>query len=441
MLRNFGILEDDPEPSLDLYFRQCSISVDCRDLSVMAATLANGGVNPVTGERAVRRDLVESVLSIMTTCGMYDYAGEWLYAVGMPAKSGVAGGILAVLPGQLGIGVFSPRLDPRGNSVRGVQVCRRLSEDFGLHFLRVARASQSAVRAQYALAEISSKRLRPERERRILDQAGSRARVYDLQGDLTFSAVEAVVRRIIDHADRHDFAILDLRRVTLIDSPASTMLLELLRTFQRHGKRVLLANAQRHPRFLRFLEEGVIRGDETIQLVNFPDIDPALEWCEDRLLEQGGTPEVVDEPLALAEHEICGGLSPDELAYLEKVLEYCSFGRGDAIIRKGDEADRMFFLAKGQVSVTVDLPSGQLKRLATLSPGMAFGEVALVDDAPRSADVRADGPVECYVLSKKAFDELGRRQPVLKMTLLENLLRNVSRMLTRANQEVATLAQ
>ena len=118
-----------------------------------------------------------------------------------------------------------------------------------------------------------------------------------------------------------------------------------------------------------------------------------------------------------------------------------SFERGDAIIRKGDEADRMFFLAKGQVSVTVDLPTGQLKRLATLSPGMAFGEVALVDAAPRSADVRADGAVECYVLSKKAFDELARHQPVLKMTLLENLLRNVSRMLTRANQEVATLAQ
>jgi glutaminase len=119
MLRNFDILTDDPEPALDLYFRQCAVDVTCHDLSIMAATLANGGLNPVTGERAIRPELVGPVLSVMTTCGMYDFAGEWMYRIGMPAKSGVAGGVLAVLPGQLGIGVFSPPLDDRGNSARG----------------------------------------------------------------------------------------------------------------------------------------------------------------------------------------------------------------------------------------------------------------------------------------------------------------------------------
>src|SRR6185295_8447119 len=141
MLRNFDIV-DDPEDALDLYFRQCSIAVDCRDLSLMAATLANGGVNPLTGERAVHDDYVESILSVMTTCGMYDYAGEWVYWVGMPAKSGVGGGILAVLPGQLAIAVFSPPLDARGNSVRGVAVCKELSRELNLHFLRAPRASR-----------------------------------------------------------------------------------------------------------------------------------------------------------------------------------------------------------------------------------------------------------------------------------------------------------
>ncbi|MEE8493963.1 MAG: glutaminase A, partial [Nitrospirales bacterium] len=111
MLRNFKIIEEDPMPSLDDYFRQCSISADCRDLAVMGATLANGGVNPLSGVRALDARHVENVLSVMTSCGMYDYAGEWIYRVGMPAKSGVAGGILAVLPGQLGIGVYSPPLD------------------------------------------------------------------------------------------------------------------------------------------------------------------------------------------------------------------------------------------------------------------------------------------------------------------------------------------
>src|ERR1041385_856239 len=119
MLRNFDILTEPPEPVVDLYFKQCSVSVDCRHLAIMAATLANRGVNPLTSRRPVRREYVESILGVMGSCGMYDYAGEWLYRVGMPAKSGVAGGVIAVLPGQLGIGVFSPPLDSRGHSVRG----------------------------------------------------------------------------------------------------------------------------------------------------------------------------------------------------------------------------------------------------------------------------------------------------------------------------------
>src|SRR4029453_17109236 len=112
-------------PIVDLYFKQCSIAVDCRDLGVIAATIANGGLNPVTGERAVSTGVARSLLSVMTTCGMYDAAGEWLFSVGLPAKSGVSGGLLAVLPGRLGIGVFSPPLDGRGKRGRGGAGCPR----------------------------------------------------------------------------------------------------------------------------------------------------------------------------------------------------------------------------------------------------------------------------------------------------------------------------
>ena len=118
---------------VEVYFRQCAISVNCRDLAVMAATLANNGLSPITGERAISGDHVECVLSVMASCGMYDYAGGWIYHVGMPAKSGVAGGVLAVLPGQLGIGVFSPRLDAHGNSARAIKVCEELSRIWDLH--------------------------------------------------------------------------------------------------------------------------------------------------------------------------------------------------------------------------------------------------------------------------------------------------------------------
>jgi glutaminase len=125
MLQSFGVLDDDPDEVLDVYFRQCSFNVTATDLARMAATLARGGVNPLTGRRVTNAGVVKRTLSVMVTCGMYDAAGDWVSAVGMPAKSGVGGGIVAVPPG---IGVYSPLLDAKGNSVRGVGLCRSLSE-------------------------------------------------------------------------------------------------------------------------------------------------------------------------------------------------------------------------------------------------------------------------------------------------------------------------
>ena len=139
LMLNFGMVTDKIDETLDLYFQQCSILVNGRDLAMMAATLANGGVNPITGERAIDERYVQDVISVMLTCGMYDYSGEWTYRVGIPAKSGVGGGITAVVPGKLGIGTFSPPLDEKGNSVRGIKVCEDLSREFGLHLFNVAK--------------------------------------------------------------------------------------------------------------------------------------------------------------------------------------------------------------------------------------------------------------------------------------------------------------
>jgi glutaminase len=133
LMRNFGMIDERIDEVLDLYFQQCSLLVTCRDLAMMAATLANGGVNPATGAQALDRRYVRDILSVMYTCGMYDYAGEWAYSVGLPAKSGVGGGIIAVVPGRMGIAVFAPPLDERGNSVRGVRACAALAERYGLH--------------------------------------------------------------------------------------------------------------------------------------------------------------------------------------------------------------------------------------------------------------------------------------------------------------------
>jgi glutaminase len=132
-LLNFGMVHDEAEEALDVYFRQCSILVTTRDLALMGATLANMGRNPVTEAAAFDVASVKSMLAIMFTCGMYDYSGEWAYRVGVPAKSGVSGGVVAVVNRQMGVATFSPRLDMRGNSVRGIEVCAELAARFGLH--------------------------------------------------------------------------------------------------------------------------------------------------------------------------------------------------------------------------------------------------------------------------------------------------------------------
>ena len=133
LLLNFGMVHDQAEEALDVYFRQCSILVTARDLAIVGATLANMGRNPLTGASVYDIASVRSMMAIMFTCGMYDYSGEWAYRVGVPAKSGVSGGVMAIVNRQLGIATFSPRLDARGNSYRGIEVCSELAARFGLH--------------------------------------------------------------------------------------------------------------------------------------------------------------------------------------------------------------------------------------------------------------------------------------------------------------------
>lgn len=143
LLRAAGIFTTPVDEVLDIYFRQCSIQVTATDLAVMGATLANVGINPVTRRNVFGVEAVRETLSVMFTCGMYDGAGDWACRVGLPAKSGVGGGIMAVVNRQLGIGVFSPLLDEAGNSVRGQLCCAGLAEELGLHAFDSTNAGSS----------------------------------------------------------------------------------------------------------------------------------------------------------------------------------------------------------------------------------------------------------------------------------------------------------
>jgi glutaminase len=135
LMSSFGMLGENIEETLELYFQQCALLLTCRDLAIMGATLASGGINPLSGERAIEQEYVKDILSIMLSCGMYDYSGEWAYRIGIPAKSGVGGGIVAVVPGRGAIATFAPPLDAKGNSVRGIKVFEELSHLYSLHYL------------------------------------------------------------------------------------------------------------------------------------------------------------------------------------------------------------------------------------------------------------------------------------------------------------------
>jgi len=132
LLQSFGRIYIDPAEAVDLYTKQCSLNVSAKDLAVMGATLADGGVNPITKQRVVNADVCHYALAVMATAGLYETSGDWLYEIGLPGKSGIGGGIVTVSPGKGGLGTFAPRLDKAGNSVKGQLVAKFLSQRLGM---------------------------------------------------------------------------------------------------------------------------------------------------------------------------------------------------------------------------------------------------------------------------------------------------------------------
>ncbi len=436
MLRNFDILTEDPAPSVELYFQQCSVSVTCRDLGVMAATLANRGINPVTGKQAIRGEYVENILSVMGSCGMYDYAGEWIYNIGMPAKSGVSGGIIAVLPGQMGIGVFSPPLDARGNSVRGIRTCDALSRHFDLHLFNRPGIGKPALRLKFTGAELSSSRVRMPQESQALRQFGSSITVYQLQGNLTFATAEVVVHDVIESAQSIQYLILDYKRVLSLNESAAWLFCELLRKLSDLGKSVLFVHSERTPLLRRYMKAKLRERYEQMFRA-FDDNDLALEWCENHLLEATLPGLNADRVAAPEEFELFHRLDPAEIASVTALLRRRVYRCHEVIINAGDEARELFLLMRGSASAVIMLASGAKKRLATFAAGMAFGEMAIIDRAPRSAMIVADSEVECELLTLEDFNDLSQRHPDIKIKLLENLSLGLCSKLRKANRELS----
>lgn len=440
LLRNFDIVAGDPDTVADLYFEQCSVLVDCRDLALMAATLANGGVHPESGERVFSEPVVRAVLSVMTSCGMYDSAGEWLHAVGLPAKSGVSGGIIAPVPGRLGLGVFSPLVDTSGNSVRGVAVCSHLSRELTLHVVDRSSSALMPIRSVYSVADVASRRLRGVAERHALRLHGELSVVIELQGELDFVAVEQLARTLMTDAreprDPLEHALVDLGRVERANAAAAPLFADLVRALEARATTLDLVGAQRHPAFVVALL-AELNADATRAPLLFQDPDAALEHVENLVLQRAGTAPRARVPLA--EHELLRGLDDQQLAQVEALLEPRSYAAGERVLREGDAAAEILLVTDGELSVAVGAPETGRRRLATVSGGMVLGELSVITREGRSADVWADTDAECQVFSLAKFDALTTSNPELKCRLLENLLGQVSQLARRLDRELGAL--
>lgn len=432
LLRNYSVLGDDVDAVLNVYFRQCSVLVTARDLAVMAATLANSGRNPCTGEQIISPYVVARTLSVMTSSGMYDYAGEWIYRVGIPAKSGVGGGIVAALPAQLGLGTFSPRLDSHGNSVRGLKVCEALSAHFGLHVLNRSEDVRTCIISDYNAAGVSSRRNRQDFELQILQERTSDIRVIELVGALSFAAMDYVSRRLAGAPTPADLLILDFRRVPSATTAAARLLAEAFAGLAARGATIIVAGIEKNS----LLWQAIYAEDVALpKLHHFSVLDDAIEWAEDQVIYRYGGFEGLAKTTDLSEQALLAGLTSGELERIAEMGFARSFRTGERIIAAGDLAGSLFFLQSGMVSVK--LPSGA--RLASISPGMAFGEMALIERA-RSADVWADTAAQCLELPLSAYGSFRKIHPECGELIMRNLASLLAKRLMLANAKVDLLS-
>lgn len=424
LLRSFDIIEDDPAHPVENYFRQCSIRVNARDLALMGATLANGGRQPVTGEQVVEMDTVQRMLSVMLTCGMYDDAGAWTSAVGLPAKSGVGGGLMAVLPGQLAISVYSPPLDEHGSSVRGIAATRRIASDMSLHFVQAARIGRSVIREHYPITESPSGVRRNQEATDVLAQHGHRAQLVQLHGDLLFAGAESAARHISALDEEVEILLLDVRRVDEVNKVALRIMEQLRDRFEADGRQLAVIDAG--GRLAEALEDG--------PTPVFPGSTEAIEWAEERLIRTYGRRGLIPRTAALAEFAALAPLTEEEVSALDAHMEDVEYDDGDLIRRSGQKFGGIYFITSGVVSSST-LHDGHRVRYATLGPGMTFGEIALGGGAP--VRVRAKGPVRLRLLTTEAIERIERNEPSLALALWKAVATDAYARVEQNLQEVA----
>lgn len=434
LLKNNGVLCGDVDAALDVYFRQCALLVTARDLAVMGATLANNGINPVTGERVISSHSVAKALSVMVSSGMYDFSGEWIYRVGLPAKSGVGGGIVAALPAQLALGTYSPLLDEVGNSVRGLKVCEEVSAFFGLHLLERQGDVSTAIAADYDLGRVSSSRDRRAQENALLRRYGKTVRVLELAGALNFVAADYICRQVNAALDVA-ILVIDFRRVSGASEASAKLLSKLFAQIVGLGKRVVISGLRDESRPGQVLSSKM-EPDIKQSLRQFPSLSDATGWSEDQVIYTYGGFDQLQAAVNLSEQPLVKSLSADQFAILQSKLTTEHYRPGNRIIEAGTLGDTLYFLERGMVSVSL---SGGV-RVACIEAGNCFGEMILLSNSEkRSAHIDADTEVQVQCLSLDDFNGIRIEHPDVAEILMRNMAQLLAERLRQANNMIDAL--
>jgi anti-anti-sigma factor len=304
----------------------------------------------------------------------------------------------------------------------------------------LVRMSRSVVRRTYHGDTVRSRQARDPKLMELLAVHGRRIVVFQLEGAIFFGTAEGLAD-CVEAAARSGagYVILDLRRVNDLDSTGARIFLQINARLKRAGGSLLLS----HPHdnylvssILRDLGVASLLGDGAL----FPDTDTALEWAEDRLLLAHGAGDVLSGEIAVDRLSVLESLSEAECVVVRALLVRRRFRGGEIVIEEGSADRDLFLMSSGTVSVRVDVPGqGRQRRLASFSAGTVFGELALLDQQPRSATVTADTDVVCHVLSEEAFRALEKEHPGIAIKILKNLGRELSRRVRQANTIISQL--
>ncbi len=436
LLKNNKIIKTDVEQSLLNYFKQCSLLVSAKDLAIMGATLACNGINPVTKKRVISVENALKTMSIMVSSGMYDYSGEWVYRVGFPAKSGVGGGIIAALPSQFGLGTFSPALDQQGNSVRGIEVCKKVSSHYNLHILEIEGNIKDSVFANYDLQNIRSSTERKERNIKILQKFGSRVSVYELAGSINFMAVDYIVRKLSELVEK-EFIILSMRKVSQLSAGADKLLESFIQTFNSLNTKIIFSDIKLNSPIWKKIYKA-LENIEDNQRRLFENNNDAIRWVEDFLIQKYSTDEKVSKDINLEEQFLLTGLSKSELYFLKERMIEKKLKKNVTIISKGDMSDGVYFLQSGKVDISINTNQS----LTILNAGTCFGEFSLIDPkSKRSANVTTLTECFCLYLPLKILDSIKLTNKNIMEILLKNLALLLMKRLKNSNSKIINILE